>query len=292
MFSFIFYRVKTLVLTRTPKSPNFLSQLYMIFLSKISCSFRSDRKNIRLKNVSLISNSQFPGICKLQDKQKKSILVQDFTRVNRFVSGFEHAYSRIWDQYLLTNFKFTSASPIVVDIGANVGEFVNAAAIKKASSIFAFEPDPISFYCLKTNTVAISSKVKLFNIPLSNVNGMQKFYIASSNADSSLIEPDTYSESAVTKVTRFDAILEINSLPVIDLLKMDAEGAEPEVLEGLGDLVYRINNFAIDVGPERKGCSTAPEVTAYFKKNKIQCILKRHSSGRILIHAGNSILDA
>ena len=169
---------------------------------------------------------------------------------------------------------------------------MNAAALEKASNIYAFEPDPISFYCLNSNTVTLSPKIKLFNMALSNVSGMQKFYIASSNADSSLIEPDTYSESLVTKVTRFDAIPEMNSLPVIDLFKMDAEGAEPEVLEGLGELVYKINNFAIDVGPERKGYSTAPEVAEYFKKNKIQFRLKHHSSGRILIHAGNSILDA
>ncbi len=292
MFNSKFYQVKTFILTRTPRSPNYLNRLYMIFLSKIACFFRHNYKNIGLKHISLFSNSQFFGICKLEDKEKKMILVQDFARVNRFISGFEYAYSRIWDQYLLTNFEFTSASPIVIDVGANIGEFVHAAALKNAFSIYAFEPDPISFYCLTSNTSRLFPKVKLFNMALSNVSGNQKFYLASSNADSSLIEPSTYSESLMAKVTRFDSIPEIKSLPMIDLVKMDAEGAEPEVLEGLGELVYRINNFAIDVGPERKGHSTAPEVTEFFKRNKIQCRLKHHSSGRILIHAGNNILDA
>jgi len=45
------------------------------------------------------------------------------------------------------------------------------------------------------------------------------------------------------------------------LLKMDAEGFEPEILEGFGDQIKKINCFAIDVSPERVGVDTEKEVT-------------------------------
>lgn len=292
MLNFMINKVKTFILTKSPQSPNYLTYQYMILLSRISCISRIKHKNIRLKHISLLPNSQFNNIYKLENKQKKIILVQDFTRVNRFISGFDHAYSRIWDQYLLADFKFTRESPVVVDIGANIGEFVNAAALEKAFSIYAFEPDPISFFCLIHNTRTLLPKVKLFNTALSNANGRQKFYLSSSNADSSLIEPPTYTESLVIEATRFDAMPEMISLPIIDLLKMDAEGAEPEVLDGIGELVCKISNFAIDVGPERNGSSTVQAVSEYFKRKKIKYVVKQHSSGRLIIHAGKSIVDA
>jgi len=45
------------------------------------------------------------------------------------------------------------------------------------------------------------------------------------------------------------------------LLKMDAEGFEPEILEGFGDQIKKIDYFAIDVSPEREGIDTEKEVT-------------------------------
>lgn len=37
----------------------------------------------------------------------------------------------------------------------------------------------------------------------------------------------------------------------IKLLKLEAEGAEPEVLEGCGDLLQQIEYITADLGPER-----------------------------------------
>jgi hypothetical protein len=70
---------------------------------------------------------------------------------------------------------------------------------------------------------------------------------------------------------------------------MDAEGAEPEVLEGLGQLLHKIGKYVIDVGPERKGKSTNKMVMEFFANKKIRSEFIVHKSGRALVHAGGSL---
>mgnify|MGYP006289466727 CR=1 FL=1 len=52
----------------------------------------------------------------------------------------------------------------------------------------------------------------------------------------------------------------------IKLLKVDAEGAEPEVLQGACDLLPYCRHVVVDAGPERgvEQVSTAPEVINYM----------------------------
>jgi len=59
-----------------------------------------------------------------------------------------------------------------------------------------------------------------------------------------------------------DFIREID-ISQIDFLKIDAEGAEPEVLKGSNKL--RISKLAIDAGNERNGESTVEEVSNILK---------------------------
>ncbi|MFM1953459.1 MAG: hypothetical protein RL187_668, partial [Actinomycetota bacterium] len=45
----------------------------------------------------------------------------------------------------------------------------------------------------------------------------------------------------------------------IDLLKIEAEGYEPEVLAGARSILPRVERITVDAGEEREGKSTAPE---------------------------------
>lgn len=276
--------MKTKILTNTPNKYNLISVIYILFLSRISTGFNS---KARIKGIYKFNNFEFKSLTEIEDKNGNRVYTQNFGRSNRFISGFDHAYDRIWDQYLVTNFEFKNSKPIVIDIGANIGEFVIAAAQRNAHKIYAFEPDPACFLCLERNIMNIFEKVNLYNFPLSNKTEIQKFYLATENADSSLVPPTTSSKSTNLLVKRLDAIQDIQNLTYIDLLKMDAEGAEPEVLEGLGDLVYNIGKFVIDVGPERNGKSTDKMVMNFFANKKIQSEFKVHKSGRKLVHAGS-----
>jgi FkbM family methyltransferase len=278
--------MKTKILTNTPDKYNLISVIYILFLSRVSTGLNSKAS---IKGIYKFNKFKYKSLIEIVDKSGNRIYTQNFGRSNRFISGFDHAFDRIWDQYLVTNFEFQNSKPIVIDIGANIGEFVIAAAQRHAHKIYAFEPDPVCFLCLESNTKSIFEKVNLYNFPLSNKTEIQKFYLATENADSSLVPPTTSSKSTDLMVKRLDVIREIQELNYIDLLKMDAEGAEPEVLEGLGDLVYKIGKFVIDVGPERNGKSTDKMVMNFFANKKIRSEFRVHKSGRTLVHAGGSL---
>ena len=56
--------------------------------------------------------------------------------------------------------------------------------------------------------------------------------------------------------------IDLRSLGSHPMLKMDAEGHEPEVLLGAGSTLTRFAYVAIDTGPERQGKPTTDAVRA------------------------------
>jgi FkbM family methyltransferase len=107
-----------------------------------------------------------------------------------------------------------------------------------------FEPNPKDFICLKRNVGALCSR----NIGLWNKEGLIPFYVYDSHASSSFIQPPAF-----TQVINVPASTLSTQFPheKIRLLKLEAEGAEPEVLEGAIPILPSIDYISADVGPER-----------------------------------------
>lgn len=137
---------------------------------------------------------------------------------------------------------------IVIDIGANIGEFGLACA-ERGCSVFAFEPDPDVQSALRANTTDVAA-VSVFPIALWHCDDMLTFYRKGATADSSLIDNGSAVKINIA-ARRLDSIEGIAAAGPIQLLKCDAEGAEPEVLEGAAGLLERVRWVAIDCGPER-----------------------------------------
>ncbi|MDA9993939.1 FkbM family methyltransferase [Burkholderiales bacterium] len=178
--------------------------------------------------------------------------------------------------YFLTEIAF-SKEDIFLDCGANVGDvklWFNLKGIKIEYQ--AFEPSPVEFSCLKENV----SPSKTYNIGLWNKLGELKFYVSSEGADSSLIEPPTYDEIINVKVRRLEDFVNTK----VKCLKLEAEGAEPEILEGLGDKIKLIEYIAADLGFERgiKAESTFIPVNNILIKNDFELVKINHRSVRAL----------
>jgi len=152
---------------------------------------------------------------------------------------------------------------VVVDIGANVGEFSLSAC--KAEKIYAFEPDPIAFRCLRQNLISLPHEC--LQIALSDANRHAEFFLASSSADSSTIEPEKYDRKVTISVRTLDDVCEEKSLNRIDFLKVEAEGAEPEVLRGAKRILNSVCKVAVDVSAERRGESTWKEVKEILERS-------------------------
>lgn len=143
----------------------------------------------------------------------------------------------------------------VIDIGANVGDFAITAA-QAGARVFAFDGDPVVVDCLKANTAACEQIVAACAILWCEETEIT-FYSAPGRADSSIfVPPGEAVPSFRAQATTLDALAAKYGIGDVALLKMDAEGAEPEVLMGGKDVLRRTRSVAIDTGPERDGEET------------------------------------
>lgn len=145
----------------------------------------------------------------------------------------------------------------VIDIGANVGEVALWAA-GKGARVIAIEPDPQVYRCLELNT-ADSASITAVRALLWHERAELTLNLSSQDADSSVFTPDSgISAGTVTMQAQpLDEVLAPFALDRIDLIKCDAEGAEPEVLDGARQTLAKTRFIAIDTSPEREGQSTA-----------------------------------
>jgi len=266
--SILFY-FKVFFLTILPLfMPRFLLIRYWLILSFVR-HLKMNREYI--KRISLFRKDKFNSLY-LLNMTDGNFLIQDICRINRFVGGKNHAIDRLYNQYIRSDIRIdpnekNSEPENIIDIGANIGEFTIAAANKfEKSIIYAFEPDPLAFECLKFNITSsnLNSRVIALNCALSDNTGQSIFYVSSADADSSLVKPEKFTATIDISCLRGDEIMQQYNITSCLLLKMDAEGFEPEILEGFGDQIKKIDYFAIDVSPERKGIDTEKEVTLFF----------------------------
>lgn len=155
------------------------------------------------------------------------------------------------------------AGDVVVEVGANVGEFTIMAA-DYARQVFAFEPDPNCFQCLSDNTQSLDN-VEIIASGASKANSREVFYISSDDADSSLIKPKIYNQKIEINTVRLDSWMDSQGISVINFLKLEAEGAEMEVLEGLGEKIFVVQKISVDGGPERYGEPTSVDVDRFLR---------------------------
>lgn len=182
--------------------------------------------------------------------QKRSFFLND---------GLQRRLRILSQQYRLTDIRLDPGD-IVVDVGANIGEIgVWLKATAPGVRYIAFEPSPREYSCLRRNAADGTT----YNCGLWYEAAELRFYLNSAEADSSLIEPASFDHVQDVPCGRLDEL--VLDRP-IKLLKVDAEGAEPEVLRGARDLLPHCQHVVVDAGPERgvEQVATAPEVINYM----------------------------
>jgi len=122
---------------------------------------------------------------------------------------------------------FTTPSPVIFDIGANIGAFTRWASSRWANSeIVSFEPVKSNFEMLQKNTSDIKN-VQLFNVGVGSTDRKQKIYYGKNNiGEASLFK----SNQQIDDGEEVD-IITAAQLPACHIMKIDTEGAEIEILE-------------------------------------------------------------
>jgi FkbM family methyltransferase len=161
-----------------------------------------------------------------------------------YKNGLNQRFEQLEKAYFLDKIKF-SEGDVVVDCGANVGDiyFYFSKYLNLKIKYFGIEPSPDEFSALEKNVGSANA----LNIGLWNADSQLEFYVSSDGADSSLIRPQFFTEIINVKTHRLDSLLDFN----IKILKLEAEGAEPEVTEGVKNIIHKIEYIAADLGFER-----------------------------------------
>ena len=121
---------------------------------------------------------------------------------------------------------------VVVDIGANIGAFANYAYHKGAEKIYCFEPADTAFECLVRNKPL---NTETFKSAIGNKYGIIKITLPSADdtmSGSAFIDKGVSNYCPIVPV---DFLFSQGVLEKIDFLKIDCEGAELDVLDGISD---------------------------------------------------------
>lgn len=126
----------------------------------------------------------------------------------------------------------------VLDIGANTGYYtlIFAKIVGDDGKVFAFEPDPNNFALLKKNVEINNYKnVVVVQKAVSNKAGKINLYLCESNkGDHRIYDSHDGRKSIEIEAVKLDDFLKNEN---IDFIKMDIQGAEGGVLEGMSNLL-------------------------------------------------------
>lgn len=186
------------------------------------------------------------------------------TRFRRYTEGIDSFLGKLAAQYIVDAIEIRPGD-WVVDCGANVGE-VSSWLLKKQPglNILAIEPEAMEANCADMNI--FDGQARTIRKVLWKEDTVLKFYSCGETADSSVFEIDQYQRVTEVPAIRLDSLLATFNPPRVRLLKLEAEGAEPEILEGAQQWLSRIDYIAADLGPERgrKQEQTATPVINYL----------------------------
>ena len=188
-------------------------------------------------------------------------------RISNIFIDYKLHIEKFYKTYCLEEVKFGD-NDLVIDCGANVGELYLAFKEKKVNIRYvAFEPDKEVFKSLEQNTK--DGDVELYNVALSNKEGIQELYTDTEGANTSLSPFDSKSVNQIKTIT-----LDSLELKNIKLMKIEAEGHEPEVLIGMGKTLEKIEYISIDHSDERGfgQDKTTVEVFNYLLRNNFEVV--------------------
>ena len=186
-------------------------------------------------------------------------------RISNIFIDYKLHIEKFFKTYCLDEINFQE-NDLVIDCGANIGELYLAFDEKKIKiSYIAFEPDKKAFNSLEKNTK--NTNQQLYNLALSDKNEKRNLYTDTDGGNTSLSEFESTSIEEIETKT-----LDSFNFKNIKLLKIDAEGHEPEVLTGLTETLKNVEYIAIDHSDERgfNQEKTTVEVFDFLYKNNFQ----------------------
>lgn len=221
-----------------------------------------------------------------------SVFINKYLGYNSYHNGLKERLLQIGESTYMFNMVDLRDQDLVLDVGANLGDVSMYFRLKKINVRYiGFEPSKSEYKCLKINIKQDSSE-KVFQVALGNKTGQMTFYSKPDNGDSSLIKMSDFSEKYEIQVKTLDQQIEELGLQntKIKLLKLEAEGFEPEIIQGYKKYLSNTEYVVADLGPERGNSAepTSPEVINYLLNRNFEIINQTLARNVFLFKAKNS----
>lgn len=171
----------------------------------------------------------------------------------------------------------------IVDVGAHIGDYTERFLFFfPQAEIYAFEPTPASFQTLQQRFLK-SGRVHAFPIALADYEGSSRFFINADSVTNSLLpatdKADLWSDTPgacakvdtiTSPVTTLGRFCEENNISSVDILKIDAQGADLIVLKGGERLLRRGGVTAVlaelTFVPIYSGQGNGEQIIAFLEK--------------------------
>ena len=153
-----------------------------------------------------------------------------------FIDVFQDkVYEKLWSP---------QRGDVVLDVGAYVGMFTSRAAglVGNTGKVIAIEPEPHNLSYLRRNVEHLSNVIVVGEAAFDKV-GNRNLYLSGSSQCHTLVYP--HKKFLQVKVNTLDNIATQLGLTHIDFVKIDAEGAELQILEGARSILKDKPKLAI-----------------------------------------------
>ncbi len=139
--------------------------------------------------------------------------------------------------------KDLTSTSVVLDLGANLGDFSSAIVKQYGCRCCAIEANPALCQKIKPNP-----RIEVHNLAVAGRSGPITLYLSASCDASSILTGGrrTVGKTEVQAVS-LDELFRLAGIDQVDLIKMDIEGAEIEVLESCSDeLLSKVPQLTIE----------------------------------------------
>jgi FkbM family methyltransferase len=194
----------------------------------------------------------------LKEEKHVKVFDNDYFYDDKFGIGI--LQTTFVDNYYLKN--FISDNSIVIDIGANIGQFnIFCKKYLNSKKVYSFEPVNKTYRYLKKNC-----KENVFNVAISTKKRIL-FYFSSFSVWASAIKPKANNiKPEIVNGMTLDSIAAIQKLPMIDLLKIDVEGAEKDALLASKRVIKKSRYVLIEVSLSREAVVDGLEIVDILRK--------------------------
>jgi FkbM family methyltransferase len=160
---------------------------------------------------------------------------------------------------LFENFFSENGGGTFLDIGANIGLTLIPIARNPDVQCFGFEPEPRNFFYLKHNIEmnCLHGNVSLEQLALFDHKDVLQFELSSDNFGDHRIRTSDHDgyyvermrETVSVVADRLDSIIEVGSLKRPLTVKMDTQGAEPNIIAGGMNVLSAADLIALEFWP-------------------------------------------